>query len=370
MPVAPTILFTANDKLLDRAIRHAIFLERYKAGLFRRLLDPFQDDMDELLAETEKEVRRIRRVSENLRFRGQRGSVIIDRLLKQQKRILRNAYRRTQRKATAEWLKLSATEAEFARASIKAAMPVTVDFARPTEGLLKAILHEEPKFGKQIAQHFDDLNRSAQATIRQTTQLGIARGQSIDAIVDAIEGSKRRGFKDGALQGMRNKLNTTVRTVTNSVSSQAREATYKKSNVVKAVRWVSTLDGSTTMICAGLDGKTDPGELGAERPPAHFNCRSTTTPVLKSWKELGINLKESAPGTRAQMPGSKGVATADTTYGQWLKRQPKGFQDDVLGKERAKLFRSGKVRIDRFVDYSRNPPRRFTIEELRRREGL
>jgi hypothetical protein len=38
------------------------------------------------------------------------------------------------------------------------------------------------------------------------------------------------------------------------------------------------------------------------------------------------------------------------TYAQWLKRQPAPTQDDILGPARGKLFRSGKLTVDRFVD--------------------
>jgi len=91
---------------------------------------------------------------------------------------------------------------------------------------------------------------------------------------------------------------------------------------------------------------------------------------LKSWKELGIDLQEAPEGTRAQMLGSKGVAMESTSYGEWLKKQPIEWQEEALGKTRARLFRTGQVSIDKFTDYSRTPPRLYTLEELRKREGL
>jgi hypothetical protein len=98
------------------------------------------------------------------------------------------------------------------------------------------------------------------------------------------------------------------------------------------------------------------------RPPAHPNCRSTTTPVIKSWKELGINLTEAPPGTRASMDGQ---VPATLTYNDWLKKQPQAFQDEVLGPTKAKLYRKGDLSLDRFIDKSGNE---YTLDELRRRE--
>ena len=40
----------------------------------------------------------------------------------------------------------------------------------------------------------------------------------------------------------------------------------------------------------------------------------------------------------------------ETKYSGWLRRQPKEFQEEVLGKERAKLFRENKVKLENFVD--------------------
>lgn len=78
--------------------------------------------------------------------------------------------------------------------------------------------------------------------------------------------------------------------------------------------------------CRARDGKVWPVDSGP-RPPAHINCRSTTKVVL-----IGVE-----PSPRE-------------TYAEWLKRQDAATQDDILGPARGKLFRSGKMTVDRFVD--------------------
>jgi hypothetical protein len=97
------------------------------------------------------------------------------------------------------------------------------------------------------------------------------------------------------------------------------------------------------------------------RPPAHFNCRSSTTPILKSWRELGFDADELPPGTRASMNGQ---VPADQDYDTWLRKQPKDVQDDVLGKTKGDLFRAG-LKMDRFVD---RKGAELTLDQLRRRE--
>jgi hypothetical protein len=56
-----------------------------------------------------------------------------------------------------------------------------------------------------------------------------------------------------------------------------------------------------------------------------------------------------------------GPVSAKRTYSGWLKDQPAEFQDQMLGTERGKLFRSGKIKLDQFVDQNYNP---VSIEQL------
>ena len=56
---------------------------------------------------------------------------------------------------------------------------------------------------------------------------------------------------------------------------------------------------------------------------------------------------------------------AKVNYQEWLGRQSYQFQNDVLGVNRARLFRDGKVPLDRFVDKS---GRQYTLAELARRD--
>jgi hypothetical protein len=62
-----------------------------------------------------------------------------------------------------------------------------------------------------------------------------------------------------------------------------------------------------------------------------------------------------------------GPVDGRTTYQSWLKRQDAEFQNEVLGVERAELFRSGKVTLDRFVD---DQGVTLTLKQLREIEGI
>lgn len=93
------------------------------------------------------------------------------------------------------------------------------------------------------------------------------------------------------------------------------------------------------------------------------NCRCTTTPVTKSFRDLGIDEDEVPGGTRASMNGQ---VPQKTTYNEWLKRQPAGVQDMALGPARGQLYRAGRLDVK---DFQQDFSRTLTLAELARREA-
>lgn len=95
-------------------------------------------------------------------------------------------------------------------------------------------------------------------------------------------------------------------------------------------------------------------DLSVEEDASYFagdlvvsNCRSTSVPVTRSWKDLGIDMPEFSPATRASMDGQ---VPADLTYGEWLQRQSAARQDEILGPVRGRMMRSGALPWDQMFD--------------------
>ena len=108
-------------------------------------------------------------------------------------------------------------------------------------------------------------------------------------------------------------------------------------DIIDGYRWLSTLDGRTSSQCRSLDGVLfKPGE--GPRPPLHIRCRSQLLPEL----EGGLDITS----TRASKDGP---VRADLNYYDWLKRQPKSFQEDVIGPVRATLLRDGGLSFEKFA---------------------
>lgn len=354
---------TANGKLLDRAIRHAIFLERLKT---RQVNDVVGFLNEKVIPDIEAQIER--RLT-NIATRGQATNASRVRRLRQlheaNRQLVSNGIALITERTTRRMRDIATMEAISQRDLLKRAVaPLDLDFALPAVSTLEAIVTTRPMQGRTMRRWFKGIDNATRAAIEGQINIGIAQGEAVPTIVQRIRGTRAAGFADGVMQGTRRNTEAIVRTAVNHVTSQAREATYaRNSDVVREVRYVATLDSRTTQICIELDGQVFPINEGP-RPPQHINCRSTTVPVLKSFKELGIDLKEAPPGTRASMDGQ---VPAVTTYKDWLKGQPKRVQEDVLGKTKADLFRRGKIRSEKFVD---RRGKTLTLKQLARKEGL
>ena len=166
-----------------------------------------------------------------------------------------------------------------------------------------------------------------------------------------------------------NQIMALVRTSINQVANTASQQVYEANqDITKKYRYVATLDTKTSAICRALDGQEfDYGK--GPTPPQHFNCRSTTVPVI-NYEELGFDAPPSVTkGKRASIDGPVPVGT---TYGQWLKDQPLEVQEKVLGKDKVKYFdqlvkKHGAK--DAMAKLVRDDGSELTLEQLRKRYG-
>lgn len=75
-------------------------------------------------------------------------------------------------------------------------------------------------------------------------------------------------------------------------------------------------------------------------------------PILKSFKEIGSDFPEMPKSTRSSMDGQ---VPEDMTFKDFLDKKGKAFQDEVLGKGKAQLWRDGKITLQQLLDQTGNP---------------
>ena len=239
--------------------------------------------------------------------------------------------------------------------------------------------------GKVLQKSFRGLAESQADLFAKTVRNGLLTGESTDQIARQLKGRLRFG-QPGSLRQIaqaggqvtavaNSQVNAMVRTSINQVANETSQQVYKANqDVTKRYRYVATLDSRTSAICRALDGQEfDYGK--GPTPPQHFNCRSTTVPVI-DYKGLGI---EPPPPSKLRRPNTafgpsrstRGDSVPDNqTYGEWLDKQSKATKQDVLGKSKVPYFnrlvnKYGPTdAIRKFVSADGSE---LTLEQLKRR---
>ena len=341
---------SANEDLQNRAISHAIYMERYKTQVVNDVLGALEDSEQNL-------IRRIRDRIGDETFTRQR----LERLLDDVRDITGEANKVLRERLRDHIQEFGGREAEWTARTIGEVVPIELNVVQPSPRQIYSAVISRPLEDRMLSEAVRDLGPRQRKQISAALRRGFIEGQTTQQIVRTIKGSRAARYTDGIMGGRRRHITSLVRTAINHTHSVAREELAKENeDIIKGVQWVATLDTRTTLICASRDGKSYPVDEGP-RPPAHINCRSTVTPILKSWRELGIDLKEAPPGTRASMDGQ---VPDKVSYSKWLGRQSKGRQIEVLGRRRWEKWREGED-VSRFVQDDRV----MSLDELERKEG-
>ncbi len=342
---------TVNEELFDASVRHQVYLQRLTGGIVK--------EINELLIDAESELSQLILKDDLTDFSKAR----LNKLLSDIRLITKDTYNVLENNLNSKLTDLAEYESDFNARLISNTLPVSIELTRPTLEALSAIVTAQPLQGRFIKDEIKDLADSKIKQIERALRLGLVEGETTPQIIRRIRGSRLLNYKDGIVHKSYRDAERLVRTATNHVASFARDELYKNNpNIVKQWRFTATLDSRTSVTCASLDGQIyDVGK--GPRPPRHPNCRSSTAPIIGSWKQLGINLKEAPVGTRASLNGQ---IPATTTYNKWLKTQPLEFVEDVLGKTRTKLYLGGKLSLDRFTDHSGEI---YTLKILKQREA-
>lgn len=222
--------------------------------------------------------------------------------------------------------------------------------------------------------------------IDSIVQAGYGRGATVAEMV--------REIKALTIGDLQNKAEYLVRTGVVHYSTQARQAMFDdNSDTLTREYPIVTFDNRISDRCQFIGTEYAEGWPAGESPigypPYHFNCR-TAVVRLPDGVELegtraavgGVNTKEAAEEfERRQDKTDKKVRyrgrkdsdifkpsqiKADTPYDEWLRRQPLFFIESTLGKQKAELFKSGKLSFSQFFDMAGRP---LTLAELRALDG-
>lgn len=329
-----------NTTLRDLSVRRAVQLERFKVGLTNQLR--------EILARADESI--IRRVRSVLR-KG-RGARELRILFNELRGLLDSSYANILEVLGDELVRLAIEEASWQARALSRTVPLNIAVGVPSPDQLERLTFQASSRGLTLNEMLAQSNLNHLNYYKSTVRSALLEGVGLPNLVARLT---QPGGPLGRAQGS---VERTARTAATSISSLARQQTFRKNTkLIKGVVWVATLDDRTSVVCAGLDGQVFPVDSGP-RPPAHPNCRSTVAPVTKAAEEVARRV---GPAARSSMNGE---VAGGVTFSQWLKTQPASIQEEVLGTTRARLFREG-LPMERFTANDLSP---LSLEELRRNE--
>lgn len=351
---------TANEKLVDMFMERAIDLLRLEAGT--------RDKVLVFLAELERElVGLVAKIDPTGTPDAARQKKRLADLLAEIQGTIRGTYRDASTLLAREIREIIDAEATWTGNAINTATRASFVDVGLTRGFLQTLVSDvliqgaasKDWWGRQaggLADKFADQMRA-----------GMALGEANGKLIERVRG---KTGQPGIMNLARSSAERLVRASVQAAANTAREATYdENADLISALEWSATLDTRTSPWCIVRDGlKYTPKEhrpMGHTVPwlegpgKIHWGCRSTSVPVLKSWRDLGIDEDEIPETTRASMDGQ---VPAAMTFEQWLRKQSITRQDTVLGAGKADLWRRGKITFRDLLDQNGRP---LTTEELR-----
>lgn len=359
---------SVNDLILSEAIRHMVALQRYDNGVVARIIALLNRSDQRLMAELAARLEGLDAGS----FSMQR----LESLLTSIWSLNSEAYSQLGRALTEELKQFVPYEVSYQEQMLKTHLPVGVHVAAVSAEQVYAAALSRPFQGVLLQGVWSDLDAVKLKRVRQAIAQGFVEGKTTDQIIRELRGARAKGYIDGLIQKDRRDIEAVVRTALAHTAGVAQDNVMEaNADLIKAAMWSSTLDLRTSPMCRIRDrllytpdthkpiGHKVPWLSGPGR--LHWRCRSAQIPVLKSYKELGIDLPDIEVNgrTRASMDGQ---VPKETSYADWLKNQSLARQTDVLGETRARLMRDGKLGMDAMYD---SKGRFLTISELKQRDA-
>jgi SPP1 gp7 family putative phage head morphogenesis protein len=229
--------------------------------------------------------------------------------------------------------------------------------------------------GEVITKAFRGIAVDQAERFSQVVRQGLLTGETTPSIAKRLIGSLQFGEEAKTVRQLvaaggqatavaDNQVIALIRTSINQVANTASQQVYEANqDITKKYRYVATLDTRTSAICAALDGREFEYGKGP-MPPQHFNCRSTTVPV--------IDPDILPPSTTATRASKDGQVPINQSYGEWLAKQPRSVQADALGPGKVAYFNKLADKYgprNAIAKLVRDDGAEVTLDQLRKRYG-
>lgn len=323
------------DKALDRAAMIRLYEEKL-AGKLTTIINGNRVEISKIIADN----------------KAQMTPALREAIDKQLKDTYANAYNVSSRAL----LDLSSDQINFTHGNLDSSLGKIWKTEKPGRRVAEEIVLQKPLYKDMtLAQGWSNVGNAEKQRIEALIRKCISEGLDEVSIADTLMKSNVFNISKSQSLGL-------ARTAMTSVYAQADHEVYKaNAGALEGWQYVSVLDSRTTPLCAHRDGTVYPLSDTAHLPPAHWHCRSTTVPVVKSYDSL-LNLQGVGQIRRRNLEGLSdkqkayydGMTPQKESYNDWLGRQTQEVQLKHLGDtSKLELFQSGKLTADKFQSNGR-----------------
>lgn len=358
---------TSNEDIRDQLVSHQVQLLRFGKGLRDRIVALLNRSEPELARKLKARLERISPITGDPGPSSTRKLILTDRLIRA---IMKPTWQTINELVRKELVGLAFGETAYIAGVLQNTVPVIWTPALPAPAQIRGIVFARPFQNRILRDWLGTFQLGDRRRMMDQIRQGLLFDETPTQIGKRIFGTRALGGADGVREITRRGAQTLAQTSTSAISNAVRQQLYKRNRkIVPRELYVATLDSRTTPICQSLDGNVYPTGQG-DIPPVHMNCRSIRTPIVDG-RKLG-NRPASAnfkgrlgnlrgPARRREVAKLIGKVPASTTYQTFLTNSDTAFQNNVLGRTRAQLFRAGEFDVSGFVD---NSGQRLTLREL------
>lgn len=336
---------TFNEQLADKTTERALVVARAGAGSAKKIV--------KMMQEMERDI-----VSRLPEINGEMIRARLQKQLKIIRKVIADYYGEIATVSESDLAEIAKIEGRWQVYTVNTLATFEIASVLPSATVFEELARESLIVGNVASDWWSQQSVKLQNDFQRVVQLGLSQAETNQQIT--------RRFKDVSGLAQRNAY-ALVKTATQSVAINARDtAMQANADLIAAKVSMATLDSHTSLLCASYDKaeynlQNEPIN-GNTKPyleiPRHFNCRSYWSYPVKSFKELGLNIEDFKPSTRASMDGQ---IPAATTFEQFLSGKSEEWQTKYLGQGRAQLWRDGKITLSDMVS---GTGRELTLDQL------
>ena len=333
-----------NERLYNEAVMRSVNLLSYREGLVQRVKNLFRKHDEQwldrlgavLVRMSDRDIARLG-TGLSLAHQTDRTRAFADFL-----RDFRESSRDTSKVLLKELKQLAFDEAEWWRLRINHHVPdgIAPDMAVTKKSATNIAWKEALVLGDSMPLTIDRWGKYRAELLQRVVRKQIHEGIETRVVMKGLGG--KQGWFARSVDGRPESLGNKVRdTVSGSASAGQRVLIDAPTSPIEDLRWISVLDTRTSKICWSRSGKLVNAELGGQLPPAHPRCRSSTFPIL------------------LEKQGFRPESAKD-----WMKRQPKEVQLEILGPNRLEMYETGEY--DWPMDFIKDE-KLITLDKLNRK---